>query len=470
MAITTVAVTIHVDDTSGALEGAKVNAKLNRTEVYQGHIVPKFTTATTDVNGDATLNLWPNVLGSTESSYEITITDPNSRNIASFLATIPNSACNLWDVANLPAYPGKSDSQRAADAALVSETAAAASETAAAGSETAAAVTYDTFDDRYLGAKATPPTLDNDGDALITGALYFDTVDDATYAWAGSAWTATFPGSSSIIDNGNATAITIGSDESSTFASTVINKQGSDVASASALSLGIGNYFDVTGAIAITSIITAGIGTHITLQFDGILTLTHHATDLILPSAANITTAAGDIAVFYEYALGKWRCSSYTHLTNPLVGEIKIRPTNSIPGGYLECDGTAISRTTYPALFAVISTEYGIGDGSTTFNIPDYRGEFLRGWDNGAGVDPNAASRTDRGDGTAGDNVGTKQVDIFKSHTHSIYGTEIFSSAAAGTGASNTQNQGTFWDNVDNTGGNETRPRNINVMYCIRYA
>ncbi len=88
--------------------------------------------------------------------------------------------------------------------------------------------------------------------------------------------------------------------------------KGVDVASAAALTLGTdGNSFDVTGTAAITSIDTVGIGSHITLQFDGILTLTHHATDLILPGAANITTAAGDIAVLYEYATGDWRCVSY---------------------------------------------------------------------------------------------------------------------------------------------------------------
>ena len=51
----------------------------------------------------------------------------------------------------------------------------------------------------------------------------------------------------------------------------------------------------------------------------------------------------------------------------------------SPPDGFLKCDGSAISRTTYSALFALLSTTYGSGDGSSTFNIPDFRGEFLRG-------------------------------------------------------------------------------------------
>ena len=64
----------------------------------------------------------------------------------------------------------------------------AGSATAAAASAAAAATTYDNFDDRYLGAKSTPPTLDNDGNALITGAIYWDTTAAAMYAWSGSAW------------------------------------------------------------------------------------------------------------------------------------------------------------------------------------------------------------------------------------------------------------------------------------------
>lgn len=89
--------------------------------------------------------------------------------------------------------------------------------------------------------------------------------------------------------------------------------KGADIASASALTLGgDGNYFDITGTTAITSIATVGVGMAVLLQFDAALTLTHHATDLILPGGANITTAAGDHAIFVEYATGDWRCVSYT--------------------------------------------------------------------------------------------------------------------------------------------------------------
>lgn len=154
------------------------------------------------------------------------------------------------------------------------------------------------------------------------------------------------------------------------------------------------------------------------------------------------------------------------------VGSIITWITSTPPTGYIECNGDPISRTTYAALFAVLGTDYGVGDGSTTFNLPDFRGEFLRGWDNTKGSDPDAASRTDRGDGTTGDVVGSKQPSENLSHGHSIRGTN----AAGTTGTSSylgainvtgSFNSTATLSGVDN-GGNESRPRNVNVMYCIR--
>jgi hypothetical protein len=75
-----------------------------------------------------------------------------------------------------------------ATSAATSATSAAASATAAATSATNAAASYDSFDDRYLGAKATAPTVDNDGNALLTGALYWNTAVNKMYVWSGSAW------------------------------------------------------------------------------------------------------------------------------------------------------------------------------------------------------------------------------------------------------------------------------------------
>lgn len=150
---------------------------------------------------------------------------------------------------------------------------------------------------------------------------------------------------------------------------------------------------------------------------------------------------------------------------NP-TGTIITWTTATPPSGYLECNGAAVSRTTYSGLFAVIGEIYGVGDESTTFNLPDLRGKFARGWDHGAGNDPNAATRTDRGDTTTGDNVGTLQADEFKSHTHNLKYAE---SAAAGAVARNYYSAAGLTDVTQATGGSETRPINIYLMYCIKY-
>lgn len=172
-----------------------------------------------------------------------------------------------------------------------------------------------------------------------------------------------------------------------------------------------------------------------------------------------------------------------------LTGSVLIWLTGTNPEGYLECDGAAVSRTTYASLFSVIGTSFGVGDGSTTFNLPDFRGEFLRGWDHGASNDPDAASRSDSGDGTTvGDNIGTKQDGAIQAHKHSgstnTAGNHSHSShghngASKGgnsgyVGMVSSGNTGSAGNHshslrINNTGGAETRPRNISVMYIIKY-
>ncbi len=93
-------------------------------------------------------------------------------------------------------------------AAAASEAAALASEQAALASKQAAADSLDSFTDRYLGAKSVVPTLDNDGEALITGAIYWNSVSDAMYVWNGSAWD-TLPTSIGIADAATSTKVTI---------------------------------------------------------------------------------------------------------------------------------------------------------------------------------------------------------------------------------------------------------------------
>ena len=152
------------------------------------------------------------------------------------------------------------------------------------------------------------------------------------------------------------------------------------------------------------------------------------------------------------------------------TGMIIDWPFDTVPSGFLFCDGSAISRSTYAALFAVAGVTYGNGDGSTTFNIPDRRGRFNRCWANGSANDPDRASRTDRGDATAGDSVGTNQGHQFYSHGHTVTG---------GNSINNGQSCFTYYSGdgfavfggvgTSGTGGNETRSINQSSKHCIRY-
>lgn len=100
------------------------------------------------------------------------------------------------------------------------------------------------------------------------------------------------------------------------------------------------------------------------------------------------------------------------------VGSIKSYAGTSIPLGWLLCNGASLSRTTYADLFAVIGTAWGTANVSS-FNLPDFRGRFLRGVDGGAGRDPDRASRTvSNTGGSTGDNVGSIQGNAFQTHTH----------------------------------------------------
>ncbi len=126
--------------------------------------------------------------------------------------------------------------------------------------------------------------------------------------------------------------------------------------------------------------------------------------------------------------------------------------STTVPYGYLECNGAAISRTTYSTLFSGIGTVFGNGNGSTTFNIPDLRGEFIRGWDNGRGVDSDRI-------------FGSFQTDLLKAHTH-FYNSNLGSSDYGG---SNPASGSPLGSTTGSTGDSETRPRNIALIFCIKY-
>ena len=166
-----------------------------------------------------------------------------------------------------------------------------------------------------------------------------------------------------------------------------------------------------------------------------------------------------------------------------ITGSNNIMPTGAVmlfamagvATGWAKCNGVAVSRTspTYSALFAVIGTTYGAGDGVSTFNLPELRGEFIRGWDDGRGVDTSRA-------------LGSTQIQQLESHKHiasnndcnpnyaSINGTGTGNyntwcdtgGSASGAGAALT-GDGTHPEQTADLGV-ETRPRNVAMQYCIK--
>ncbi len=169
--------------------------------------------------------------------------------------------------------------------------------------------------------------------------------------------------------------------------------------------------------------------------------------------------------------------SSVIQLVAP-AGAIAFVCQSTAPNGWLKANGAAVSRTTYSTLFTAIGTTFGVGNGSTTFNLPDMRGEFPRGWDDSRGVD-------------SGRGFGALQAQNTVEHKHQLsmgfdgntfYGwqdagsTPIFGSGVttgnrttvAGTTGINQALRISFSDFMrDQTG--EVRPRNIALLAVIKF-
>ncbi|MCP4651641.1 MAG: hypothetical protein GY853_16390, partial [PVC group bacterium] len=149
--------------------------------------------------------------------------------------------------------------------------------------------------------------------------------------------------------------------------------------------------------------------------------------------------------------------------------------TDTAPEGWLLCDGSAINRDDYADLFAVIGETFGDGNNSTTFEIPDFEGRFLRGVDNDAARDPDRATRTAMNPGgNTGDNVGSVQGHAFDSHEHSFDESYWAPGSAAGVWIPGWNGHYTWRNrNTDNMSGgvasSETRPLNAYVNFIIKY-
>jgi hypothetical protein len=126
----------------------------------------------------------------TSASSALTSANSASADAITAAASVASIAAYATTASNSASAAATSATSAATSASSASTSASSAltSANSAATSATSAAASYDSFDDRYLGAKSTPPTLDNDGNALLTGALYWNTVDNQMYVWSGTAW------------------------------------------------------------------------------------------------------------------------------------------------------------------------------------------------------------------------------------------------------------------------------------------
>ena len=136
------------------------------------------------------------------------------------------------------------------------------------------------------------------------------------------------------------------------------------------------------------------------------------------------------------------------------AGGVVYFPRTTAPTGWLKANGAAVSRTAYATLFAVIGTTFGAGDGVNTFNLPDLRGEFLRSWDDGRGVD-------------TGRTIGSQQAGQVEAHSHGISG--LSRSVGGGNEGNPTNWTGAARWSSGTYGGGETRPRNVALLACIKF-
>jgi hypothetical protein len=142
------------------------------------------------------------------------------------------------------------------------------------------------------------------------------------------------------------------------------------------------------------------------------------------------------------------------------AGTVIWYAANAAPTGYLKANGAVVSRSTYAALFSAIGTTFGAGDGSTTFGLPDLRGEFIRGWDDGRGVDSGrsfGSAQGQRANNLA--SVGYSTASVTSITVDENGAASAFIRTGSGTG---------FGLNFANRGG-ETRSRNVALLACIKF-
>ena len=160
------------------------------------------------------------------------------------------------------------------------------------------------------------------------------------------------------------------------------------------------------------------------------------------------------------------------------AGTVIYYAASSAPYGYVKANGATVSRAAYAALFTALGTTFGVGDGSTTFTLPDLRGEFLRCWDDAKGTDSGRNIGTSQGSGnlahshtiysaphTGGYQYGIGQVAISRGYPLNIGGGPY--SHVVNGDADGIMSAGTLTNS--DSGTTEARPRNMALLACIKF-
>jgi len=171
---------------SAATSASTMAASVSAAATSAASAATSATAAATSASSAAT-SASAAATSATSASNSATTAAASVATIASYASAAATSATSAENSATSAASSAAS-AAAATSASAASAVAAATSATSAASSATSAAASYDAFDDRYLGAKSSPPSVDNDGNALLTGALYWNTVSNIMFVWSGSAW------------------------------------------------------------------------------------------------------------------------------------------------------------------------------------------------------------------------------------------------------------------------------------------
>jgi len=230
-----------------------------------------------------------------------------------------------------------------------------------------------------------------------------------------------------------------------TVSGELIQKVGSDVSSASDLDITpAGNFFDVTGTTTINTMKSKGVGCCVTLQFDGICTLTHNSTNFDLGAAgANITTAAGEVYTFYEYASADWRLVSRSEQSSSEIkaGMILIwsGAISAIPTGWVICDGNN-STPNLTDRFII----HASADSGATYDVGDTGGSTTTG-------------------------TSTLSISQLAAHTHTYTRTNVSGQSDDDTDGLLVSNQTTVATSSTGSGATHTHASTIVPYYALAY-